>query len=257
MYNNDFEISAAYFNDLQSSSLADQTKRAYASRIKAFMRFVEHCDGSKEKSLMDHCASFLFHLKENEQLKATSVNAYRTSLLHCINYSGIEQRGLPERLEMEPQTRESLTREHFEKYVMYASTSRRRRIRDTLIVYLVALDGLGPKKCVELTAQNLLIRDDQVRLVGAGMKEQRLSKLTARALFQYRPELFTSGVSSQCPVLLNRNGRGLSCQTIDYVVRSVGWRCGLVVCARTLHHSADMRMSVHDHVLSLLENDDV
>lgn len=255
MYNHDLEINSGYFNDLQSSSLADQTKRAYASRIKAFMRFVKHCESGKEKSLMDHCASFLFHLKENEQLKATSVNAYRTSLLHCINYAGIEQCGLPERLEMEPRTRESLTREEFERYVMYASTSR--RIRDTLIVYLVALDGLGPKKCVEFTSQNLLIRDDQVSLVGPGMKEQRLSKLTANALFHYRPELFTSSVSSQCPVLLNRNGRGLSYQTIDYVLRSVGWRCGLVVCARTLHHSANMRMSVHDHVLSLLENDDV
>lgn len=255
MYNNDFEISAGYFNDLQSSSLADQTKRAYASRIKAFMRFVKHCESSKEKSLMDHCASFLFHLKEKEQLKATSVNAYRTSLLHCINYAGIEQRGLPERLEMEPQTRESLTREEFERYVQYAATSR--KIRDTLIVYLVALDGLGPKRCVEATAQSLLIRDDQVSLAGPGMKEQQLSKLTARALFDYRPELFTESVSSLSPVLLSRNGSALSCQTIDYVLRSVGWRCGLVVCARTLHHSADMRMSVHDHLFSLLEKSDV
>lgn len=247
---NELSLYNDYLSDLKTSHLSSQTKRVYASRFRQFMRFLADSPSIEPLPPMHQCALFLQHLRDTEQLKATSINAYRSSLLHCMTHAGILEFDLPARLTTEPLPAKLLTREEFSQYIHAAIAMK--NARDTAIVFFVALEGLGPKRCSSLRISDLVVEESQIGLrVGHAVTVQ-CDPLTGEALLNYRPNLVENkGTDDDTPVFLTRFGSALSCQTIDYVIRSVGFQCGLVVCARTLRYSsrAYAKQSNHETIL--------
>lgn len=227
----------SYLSTLHSSHLSSQTKRVYANRFKHFMQFLADYPETAKHSPILQCALFLQHLVETEGLKANSINAYRSSLIHCLQHAGLAEMQLPPRLPSEVPTINKLSTEEFQRYI--ATASRLTNERDKAIAFLVALEGFGPSRCSNLKIGDLRINGERISVATNAAHLQNLNALTITALSRYRPELFHHHLTENSPVLLNnRSGKPVSAQTVDYIVRTIGLRCGLVVCARTLRHSS-------------------
>lgn len=239
-----------YQEQLQTSGWSKHSIRVYASRVRLFIEYYAQRLGCSDESgghgpLQDAIDAYLDHLQLNMRLTASSLNSYSTSLLHFLQFLGVDE-FRRSRSYCSPSNKRMLTEDEFRRYIKTAEE--KSGFRDLALVGLICLAGLKPSQCISLNVADLIIVDDtsceadsfkRPKLeLKVGAKHVLLPSSMADVVLNWLSERkqFIHGKTEDA-LFITRKGTRMTVATVDYLIRNIGFKCHLVVSARILNNT--------------------
>jgi site-specific recombinase XerD len=233
---------ASYENWLENENLSSQTRRAYTSRLKRFRAFLDECEepsaADRTRALKDIAQRFHDHLVNQENAKASSVNASITAVYHYYTYLGDKVPPVLRDwvLKTEPRV---LTPEEQENLLSTLSTHT--SVRDKALVTLLLFTGIRIGECRELTVGSVQVSAHTGKIIVSSRNRTRsipINQITRQALLQW---LIERGKRFNCdddqPLFPNKTGAFMTRAAIDEIVRKVGRGARLNICAQVLRNT--------------------
>ena len=242
-----YERYEKYLEWLKRQPLSEQTRRAYRSRINHFLGFLGE-SGEDLRILIDNprerehvVREYKKHLKQKQQSKPSTVNAYLTGIDHFFQFFGLAP-GKPLREDLPQEAPKALTKEEQKRFLR--SVAACRRSKDRAIASLLFFTGIRIGECVELNENDVSVAGRRHRVIvrsgkGDRYREIPLNSQVTEALREWlvdRNKKFES-TKSDTALFLNPQGKRLSTASIDLIVRKIGQSCGLELSAHVLRHT--------------------
>ncbi len=227
----------AYSNWLSTQKITANTMRAYLSRVRQFLLFVEYTQLS-ETALQDDAAAgdamslYLDFLRQTKRGNVT-INANIDALNHFAQFLGIKVSLKRERAYARPAKK--LTAAEQGRFVQAAE--QQELARDRALGLLLFYNGLRISDCASLNIDQVGPGASFIQLA-SGVRLQ-LNERTSRALRhwleqrRYLPEAGSPGAG----LWLTSQGQRLSVPGISFVVRRIGWQAQLRLSVEMLRRT--------------------
>lgn len=237
------ELFAAYRAELDHVRLAEHSRRAYASRVAGFLRWLDTGGAAADPTGADpltdaHARDFAVrdyraHLLTVAKKRPATINAHLTALDHFFTWRHLG-RAIVDRADLPEQAPRALTDDEARRVLRAAE--RLPSLRDRTIIELLYNTGV---RCAELVALDL---DDAPVTARTGAVHVRAGKgrdggkprtipanpRARRALTDWKPARAAWPNAEADPALfLNRYGRRLSTRTVDQVIADLGRSIGI------------------------------
>lgn len=232
-----------YLKDLRRAPLADRTREAYASHVRAYGGWL---GGRREGELAlseprarDHAArDFKRHLKAERGWKPASVNLALAAVDHFNRFLGLGSANV----KREPLARaapRALSEDQQRELVRAAEGS---RPRDRAIVVVLLYTALRLKELVALDVDDVSMSARKGLVVvrsgkGDVYREVPLNAPCRDALEPWLTQRRERAGAGEPALFVNPRGGRLSVRSVDTVVRTVAARAGLELSAHVLRHT--------------------
>ncbi len=229
---------ASYKEWLAKQSVTANTLRAYHSRIKQFLLFLEYANLSDQaqsdlNGMNEAMRLYLDFLKESKQRDKATINANVNALNNFSHFIGIEDTQLQREQCYDKQTR-VLTLDEQERFLR--SAERQEATRDKALALVLFYTGLRIGDCARLNVNDIattascitLNRDTRVQL----------NQQTMAALKQWLEERNKlAGSATESGLWLTKQGQRLTISGMAFVVKRIGWQARLVVSTEMLRRT--------------------
>ena len=242
-----------YLKWLQRQPVSDQTRRAYRSRINAFLGFLGTSgedirtmvtnDGERSHVLR----TYKRYLKQEARLLPSSVNANLTAIDHFLQYLGAAATKIA-REDLPQEAPRALNKG--EQQLFLRNVAACRRTKDQAVALLLFYSGIRISECANLNVDDVSVLGRKNRVVIRSGKGERYREIplhadardAIKAWLIERTKKFDEGekfkrIKIDDALFLNPQGRRLSTASIDLIVRKIGKSCGLDLSAHVLRHS--------------------
>lgn len=210
--------------------------------MKRFRTFLDECEEptslERSRALKDIAQRFHDHLVNQENAKASSVNASITAVYHYYAYLGEKVPPVLRDwvLKTEPRV---LSPEEQENLLSALSTFT--SVRDKALVTLLLFTGIRIGECRELTVGSVQVSAHTGKIAVSSRNKTRtipINQITRQALLQWlieRGRKFNS--DDDQPLFPNKTGAFMTRAAIDEIVRKVGRGARLNICAQVLRNT--------------------
>jgi integrase len=233
---------SAYKEWLAKQPISSNTSRAYHSRVKQFLLFLDYADLSHKlfdepsgKSTAMH--SYLTFLKQSNR-QGSTVNANINALNNFFQFLGIQPAPCV-RERSYGKTAKTLTSSQQERFLQ---TVQRHCARDQALALILFYTGLRIGDCARLEMRNIgpgagcIILENSVII-----SLNRETMFALRQWLEERKVLF--GESQETGLWLTRKGRRLSIAGITCAIERIGWQSGFAISAETLRRTCLTQVS--------------
>lgn len=237
------KIIEEYERSLERSNLASNSKRHYLSRARHFLSFVQSTSNEiafEDPQQRDAATrSYKDFLRSQQQIGPASINASMSALNHFYLFLGVGASSVEREIAERPQPK-ILSQEEVEKLQQTATNNRSER--DRAIVLILLCTGIRVYECANLETSD--VHADGQGNYFLTVRNRRLRKIPLTA------DVYESLVSwmakrnqmdlvagSETALFVNLNGKRITTAGIDFAVRKIGIRAGLVVSPMMLRHS--------------------
>lgn len=236
-------LANGYESWLSAQKLAARSRRVYISNLRQLVLFAAQenlTHGSfGERELHD----LLLRFFENRHKTAQSFNAALPAANSFLRYLGFPAlRGLGLRTGTRRPERVTLDDAAYQSYL--EQVRKLSTLRNQIILRLIAECGLGISEVLELRIGDLF--DIELHMVlsvpGRQAREVFLPADLSSSLRVFLCQRTDSRESN--PLFVTRTGRKMDAQSVDMLLRSVGARIGLSVCASVLRRKATSRLGL-------------
>lgn len=221
---------------LETQNMTSNSLRAYCSRIKQFLIFVECTQMphdlplKRQEGLNNAIASYLQFLKQSERERAT-INANINALKSFAAFLGL----MPAKCKREPHLRKpSATLRLEEQERLLSAINQQKSVRDTAMALVLFNTGLRIGACAKLTVKNVDVAVSAINLDNG--YRIPLNRRTSIALTEWLVERQKIGAENES-LWLTQNGEALSIAGIAFVIRRIAWEAKLNVSAQTLRRT--------------------
>ena len=232
---------------LKRQPLADQTRRAYRSRINHFLGFLGTSGedvrvlAQTERERTHVLREYKRYLKQELRSSPATVNAYLTAIDHFFQFLGA-QPGKVAREELPQEAPRALTKEEQKRFLRAVVACR--RSKDRAVALLLLYTGIRIGECAALKEHDVSVAGRKNRVIVRSGKGERYREIPLNAeakgaLSEWigeRNEKF-DGKETDDALFLNPQGKGLSTASLDLIVRKIGQSCGLPISAHVLRHT--------------------
>jgi integrase/recombinase XerD len=222
---------------LHSQSMAAHTQRAYVSRVRKFLSFMNEQSGHSLHQLdggawHDRVNGYVNHLKTVEAASQNTVNNVITAVEKFVEFMGADMPRV-NRESWPKSAPRPLSEEEERRFV--EATFRHRSAKDRAISFLLLYTGMKIGECVGLNMDDVLLAADTGRVMVKGSRVIPLNAPTRRALYDWLTERQRRfGDCEETAVFLNPMGRRISTVGVDCIVRKIGHRAHLNLSAQVL-----------------------
>ncbi len=223
-------------SSLSSQSMAAHTQRAYVSRVRKFLSYVN--EQGADPPQMDGTAwheqiiGYINFLKNVEESSQNTVNNVITAVEKYVEFLGIDMPRVA-RESWPKSTPRPLSDEEERRFV--EAIYRHRSAKDRAISFLLLYTGMKIGECVGLNMDDVLLAADTGRVMVKGSRVIPLNAPTRRALYDWMTERRRRfGETEEKAVFLNPMGRRISTVGVDCIVRKIGHRAHLNLSAQVL-----------------------
>jgi site-specific recombinase XerD len=234
---------ARYAEDLQRAPLAPRTRKAYASHVAAYGRWLTRRAGAAaalvQPRARDHAArDFKRYLKVEQGWKPASVNLALAAVDHFNRFLGLG----PAIVSREPLAQTAPRALSVEDQRALLRATEDSKPRDRAIVVLLLYTALRLSELVTLDVADARLSARKGLLVvragkGGFYREVPLNKPVRDALEAWL-KVRAKGVDVGEPALfVGPQGRHLSARAVDLVIRNTARRAGLELSAHVLRHT--------------------
>lgn len=247
------ELYEKYLKWLQRQPVSDQTRRAYRSRINAFLGFL----GSSGEDIRTMVASdgerahvlrtYKRYLKQEVRLLPASVNASLTAIDHFLQYLGAPATKIA-REDLPQEAPRALSKA--EQQLFLRKVAACRRTKDQAVALLLFYSGIRISECANLNVDDVSVVGRKNRIVVRSGKGERYREIPLHAdardaikswLIE-RIKKFAEGDKFKKnkiddALFLNPQGKRLSTASLDLIVRKIGKTCGMELSAHVLRHT--------------------
>lgn len=232
---------------LKRQPLAEQTRRAYRSRINHFLGFLG-TSGEDIRALVQNererthvLREYKRHLKQDLKSRPATVNAYLTAIEHFLQFLGAS--GVQVAREDLPQEApKALSKDEQKRFLRAVAACR--RSKDRAVALLLFNTGMRIGECVALDEHDVSIAGKRHRVIirngkGDRYREIPLNSDAREAVREWLLERSTKfeNKSVDDALFLNPQGKRLSTASLDLIVRKIGQSCGLDLSAHVLRHT--------------------
>lgn len=221
---------------LNSQSMAAHTQRAYVSRVRKFLSYVNE-QGTNTMQLdggawHEQVNGYVNHLKNVESASQNTVNNVITAVEKFVDFLGADMPRVTR--ETWPKSAPKPLSEEEERRFVEA-IYRHRSAKDRAISFLLLYTGMKIGECVGLNMDDVLLAADTGRVMVKGSRVIPLNAPTRRALYDWLTERRRRfGDCEETAVFLNPMGRRISTVGVDCIVRKIGHRAHLNLSAQVL-----------------------
>lgn len=245
-------VHAAYATALQLAPLDGDTRRAYDSRVRAFLTWLEASDLDGDPLADTHDRDFAVrgyktHMKTVLGRKANTVNAHLTALDHFFTQLGLGPAAVrrDDAPKLAPRALDACQQKRFLRAV-----GRRPLARDRAIGRLLFYSGLRIAELAALDDTDVPLSARKGKVIvrfgnGETSREIPLLDTTARAsIAQWRAERATWPGTHTPALFLNRRGRRLTTRAVDHLMDELATDADILdeagapaLSAHTLRHT--------------------
>lgn len=231
----------AYEAALATSTFADATRRAYASRVAGYLRWLSGPDvgGSdfgtgdplSDAATRDRAArEYLSWLGAERAARPATLNAVRTALEHFYGELGLGPPILNERAEPDEPTPRILT--PTEQRLLLSTTSDLGSVREMAIIYVLLRAGLRVAELVAVDVPDVQVARRSHQLIVRASRRGRhreipLDPTTADVLRRWQRERRRIASPDQPACFVNQRGRRLTTRFVGDVVTQVAETAGI------------------------------
>jgi integrase/recombinase XerC len=236
-----------YSQWLNRQPLSDQTRRAYRSRVKRFLGFLDASGevlstlASNERELSHVLKMFKRHLKQVDKVRPATVNAHLTAIEHYLQFGGAKLPPMPR--EDLPQTAPQALDKEQQRRLLRAVAGCRRSL-DRAVLLLLYYTGIRIGECASLDVDDVFAIGRNRKIVvrngkGDFYREIPLNAEASAALREWLADrqIKYEGKGNESALFLNPQGKRISTASLDLIVRKVGQACGLALSAHILRHT--------------------
>lgn len=228
-----------YCDWLRLKGMAPSTIRVYRSRIQQFVSFTDKLIDHQFPSDLDIIESLaLFTGRLYETMTPRSANCYLTALESFLGFIGIERKF--ERGKLTPPARRYLSMDEVEslRHVLELRASP----RDRMLVYMFLYGGLRLSECLQTRTSHILFHQGRfmIRIEDARSSHRHwvLHPSTTSALVSWLwIRQSTIHNPDEQALFITRSGKPMKEATVDYLLRSNGWKANLEISARVLRNT--------------------
>ena len=242
-----------YLKWLQRQPVSDQTRRAYRSRVNAFLGFL----GTTGEDIRTIVASdseqahvlrtYKRYLKQELRLLPASVNASLTAIDHFLQYLGAAATKIA-REDLPQEAPRALSKA--EQQLFLRKVAGCRRTKDQAVALLLFYSGIRISECAKLDVDDVSALGRKNRVVVRNGKGERYREIplhadardAIKAWLIERTKKFEEGEKFKKKkiddaLFLNPQGKRISTASLDLIVRKIGKSCGLELSAHVLRHT--------------------
>lgn len=229
---------ASYKEWLAKQSVTANTLRAYHSRIKQFLLFLEYANLSDQaqsdlNGMSEAMRLYLDFLKESKQSDKSTINANVNALNNFSQFIGLEDTQLQREQCYDKQTR-VLTLDEQERFLR--SAERQDAIRDKALALVLFYTGLRIGDCARLNVNDIAITASCITLNDDTRVPLNAQTMLALKLWlEERNRLV--GSAAETGLWLTKQGQRLTISGIAFVIKRIGWQARLVVSTETLRRT--------------------
>jgi integrase/recombinase XerC len=237
------QIIEEYERSLEESSLASNSKRHYLARARHFLTFVQST--ASEISFGDPLQrdaatrSYKDFLRSQQQIGPASINASMSALNHFYLFLGVGASLVEREIAERPQPK-ILSQAEVEKLQQAATNNR--SDRDRAIVLILLCTGIRVYECANLATSD--VHADSQGNYFLTVRNRRVRKIPMTAAvyeslvcWMAKRNQMDLVAGSETALFVNLNGKRITTAGIDFAVRKIGIRAGLVVSPMMLRHS--------------------
>jgi site-specific recombinase XerD len=231
-----------YESWLNSLAFSEHTKRSYLSQIGRYLEFIRQLVAS-EQILLDPdrrewlIANYTAYLRDSANCRVSTINAALTALENFYRYLGMGPPPIKrERLDFKPPR--VLSEE--EKAKILGVLDLCRSLKARAIVSLFLSTGIRIGECAALNIGDVSFSTDagedfvHVGKIGSA-RDLLLDEQTKKALMAWIAERRQiDPATDDQPLFISNNGRRMSTQSLDLVVRKIGITARLILSAHVL-----------------------
>lgn len=242
-----YERYGKYLLWLKRQPLADQTRRAYRSRINHFLGFLGS-SGEDIRTLIQNereqthvLRQYKRHLKQELKSRPATVNAYLTAIEHFLQFLGANGVQVA-REELPQEAPKALSKDEQKRFLRAVAACR--RSKDRAVALLLFNTGMRIGECVALDEHDVSIAGRKHRVIIRNGKGDRYREIplnsdareAVREWLLERNKKFENKIVDDA-LFLNPQGKRLSTASLDLIVRKIGQSCGLDLSAHVLRHT--------------------
>lgn len=243
-----------YCKWLDRQPVSAATRRVYRSQLNHFLAFIVEngdeyagaLDDAKERDFA--VRDYKAYLKRSMKLTPNSVNSALTAVDHFSQFLGLGRTKV-KREDLPQESPRALSPEEQRRFARAAE--RCRRPKDTAIALLLLYTGIRIGECVALDLDDVYASGRKRRIIVRNGKGDRYREvplrseaadavatwLEARAAWLKKHADQFEDHDPDPALFLNPQGRRMSTQSVDLIVRKIGRDCGLELSAHILRHS--------------------
>jgi site-specific recombinase XerC len=227
---------------LSKQTFSKQTRRAYKSRAKLLITFMQERDLTAyyfqnqiaRKEVIDR---FKCYLANDLLLVPRSVNAILTAVDNHSQFLGLEPTPTLRERECSRGKVEILTLE--EQRSLLDAVSKQKSERDTAIVLLIFHTGIRISECAALNLNDLSNCKSEITIHQPRCRWNEDRRLTVpdnarEAIIAW---LAARGPAPEPALFTNQSGKRMTTSNIDLVIRTIGWQAHLELSARKLRNT--------------------
>jgi site-specific recombinase XerD len=228
---------ASYKEWLTKQSVTSNTLRAYHSRVKQFLLFLEYANLSEQSSdgnsMNEAMSLYLDFLKESKKSDKVTVNANVNALNNFSQFLGLKDTQL-KREQCYSKPTKGLTLEEQERFLN--SIERQQSARDKALALVLLSTGLRIGDCARLNVSDIAAGFASITLAnGASVPLNKDAKLAVRNWLEERQTL--ADVAAESALWLTKQGQRISISGIAFVIKRIAWQANLVLCAEVLRRT--------------------
>jgi len=230
------ELLDGFKSCLNSQSMATHTQRAYVSRVRKFLSYVNEQGSAPAQNdgnaWHQQVNGYINQMKNVEAASQNTVNNVITAVEKYIEYLGADMPRVA-RESWPKSAPRPLSDEEERRFV--EAIYRHRSAKDRAISFLLLYTGMKIGECVGLNMEDVLLAADTGRVMVKGSRVIPLNAPTRRALYDWLTERRRRfGECEETAVFLNPMGRRISTVGVDCIVRKIGHRAHLNLSAQVL-----------------------
>lgn len=238
---------------LERQPLADQTRRAYVSRINGFLGFLG-VSGEDLRTLVanEHerrhvVRAFKRYLKQELKLLPATVNGNLTAIDHFFQFLGA-QASKVDREDLPQEAPRALGKAEQQAFLRAVAACR--RSKDRAVALLFFYSGVRIAECASLNVDDISVIGRKNWVVIRSGKGDRYREIplhpeardAIKTWLDERTKKFEESEKFQGEdiseaVFLNPQGKRLSTASLDLIVRKIGRACRLELSAHVLRHT--------------------
>jgi integrase/recombinase XerC len=251
----------SYLAWLKRQPLSAQSKRAYASRVNAFIGFLEGSNNDISAIIEQQnegeyiLREYKRNLKRSRKLLPSSVNAALTAVDHFFQFLGLPSAKIA-REDLPLEAPRALTPDEQKRF--RAASRNQKRALDRAVVSLLLNTGMRIGECAALDIADVCIAGRKCQVIirngkGDRYREIPLNEDARDAIRDWALERNRRFANREIrdALFVNPQGRRMSATSLDRIVRKTGNACGIALSAHVLRHTCltNLVRKGHDLVL--------
>lgn len=227
-----------YSEHLEASGYAPSAIRAYNSRLRGFVNYIneqgiDHGELIRDRALMQSALEHYGQYLGGEGVKASSVNSIQTAMKGFCRFLGMRHLSITRQLESQAAP-QSLNSQQVAK--LYEAISSETNLRDKAIAMIILRAGLRSSECAALNKNEIRFEGDRCYITTGKAAKSRVIALSGAAskfIIDYLKTVDTN-VNGKDALFTSKNGARISMASIDLILKNIGRRARLELSARRL-----------------------